>query len=216
MLELGCGTGEDARFLAERGVRVTATDASRPMLDITAAKTAHTGRVTTLPLDLTALPDLPTAFDGALSNFGAINCLSDWKGLALWLADRVKAGGWVALGVMSPLCLWEIGWHSLHGNFRTAFRRQHRGGATFQPDGAAAPLRVHYPSVRRLESDFAPQFRRVHVEPLGVFLPPSDVYGVVERRPRLLRALMALDGRVGRVPALANIADHYWIEFVRQ
>ncbi|MFN8447317.1 MAG: hypothetical protein U0521_01630 [Anaerolineae bacterium] len=36
-------------------------------------------------------------------------------------------GGIAAFGVMSPLCLWEIGhWHGLHGDFRTAFRRLRR------------------------------------------------------------------------------------------
>src|SRR5262245_37709028 len=33
VLELSCGTGEDAVYLARRGVNVTATDASAQMLD---------------------------------------------------------------------------------------------------------------------------------------------------------------------------------------
>jgi hypothetical protein len=57
---------------------------------------------------------------------------------------------------------------------------------------------------------------RVHVEPLGLFLPPSDVYAVIERRPRLLRALTVLDQSFSRISQLALFADHYWIEFERQ
>lgn len=208
LLELGCGTGEDAVQLAQRGVRVTATDASPAMLDAARAKTAAAPLVSVETLDLTNLPNDYAKFDGVFANFGVLNCVADWKPLAAWLAGRLPPCGTAAFAVMSPLCLWEIGWHGAHGSFRTAFRRQGRG-TTF------GTLPIHYPSIHRLTSDFAPHFRRVHVEPLGLFLPPSDVYAVIERRPRLLRALTALDRNFSRVSPLALFADHYWIEFER-
>src|ERR1700734_3011565 len=37
-LEIGCGTGVDACFLAERGVRVVATDSSSQMVAVTAPR----------------------------------------------------------------------------------------------------------------------------------------------------------------------------------
>src|SRR5262245_23241152 len=43
VLELGCGTGEDALHLAARNVRVVATDASREMLAV-ARRKASAGR----------------------------------------------------------------------------------------------------------------------------------------------------------------------------
>ncbi|HEY1015278.1 MAG TPA: methyltransferase domain-containing protein, partial [Herpetosiphonaceae bacterium] len=42
-LELGCGTGEDALWLARRGVAVTATDVSPGMLRVAAAKARAAG-----------------------------------------------------------------------------------------------------------------------------------------------------------------------------
>src|SRR4051812_2642956 len=50
VLEIGCGTGEDALFLAERGIRVTATDSSPAMLEIARARTAHQPLITVQPL----------------------------------------------------------------------------------------------------------------------------------------------------------------------
>lgn len=208
ILELGCGTGEDALHFAQRGIHVTATDASPAMLDAARAKTAHTPFVSVEALDLTNLPSDYAKFDGVFANFGVLNCLADWKPLAAWLAERLPPRGVAAFAVMSPLCLWEMGWHGVLGNFRTAFRRQRR-------DTTFRTLPIHYPSIRRLTQKFAPHFRRVHVEPLGLFLPPSDVYGVLERRPRLLRALTTLDQRTAHVSQLALFADHYWIEFER-
>jgi SAM-dependent methyltransferase len=219
VLELGCGTGEDALWLARRGVRVMATDASDGMLAVAREKTAHEPLITIQKLNMMAInPETQRdkrdeGFDGVYANFGVLNCLDDWRSLAAWLAARVRACGVAAFGVMSPFCIWEIAWHSLHGDFRVAFRRL-RGRAQF--DGGSGTIPIHYPTIRRLTRAFAPHFRRTHVEPLGVLLPPSDVYGAIERRPRLLGRLLAWDARWGQFRALALLADHYWIEFERR
>lgn len=211
ILELGCGTGEDALLLANHGINVTATDASPAMLDQARHKASGHPLLTFARLDLSDLPDeRPSSrYDGAFASFGPVNCIGDWCPLAAWLADQVCPGGVVALGVMSPFCLWEMVWHSLHLNFRTAFRRL-RADVTFggQP--------IHYPTVRRLTRDFAPHFERVYVRGLGLFLPPSDVYGVIEKRPNAIKVLSGLEVFFTRLGALSMFADHYWIEFRRR
>lgn len=215
VLEMGCGTGEDALFLAQHGVQVTATDASEKMLAVAREKTRNTSGVTFGKLDLRALNegDFNQAYQGAFSNFGALNCLDDWRPLAAWLAARIQPGGKVCLGIMSPLCVWETAWHGLHLDFKVAFRRQR--GSTFQADAHSEAIAITYPTVRHITRDFAPHFRRVYVRPLGVCVPPSDVYGVIEKRPRLLRLLLAAERRFGKMAALALFGDHYWIEFER-
>lgn len=209
VLELGCGTGEDARFLAEQGVRMTATDASMEMLAIAKAKLRPFEGANACALDLRRLRDLPgeQRFAGAFSNFGALNCLDDWRELAAWLAERIEPGGIVGLGIMAPYCVWEFLWYSLHLDFSVALRRLR--GSTF------GELTIVYPTVRRITDDFAPYFQRVQVMPLGLFLPPTNAYPVVEKRPRLLNTLTSLEERFGNVSQLAMLADHYWIELRR-
>jgi SAM-dependent methyltransferase len=220
VLELGCGTGADALYLAEKGVRVTATDVSEGMLALARAKVAGNPLVQVKRLDLRQLPHPSpllrdgALFDGVFSNFGSLNCLDDWKPLAAWLAEQVKPGGTAAFGVMSPLCLWEPLWHGLHFDFRTATRRW-RTNTHFQPAGVSEPIRVCYPTIQRISSDFASAFRRVSVRGIGLFLPPSDVFGMIEKRPRLLKMLMSLETRWAKHSRLALFADHYWIEFER-
>lgn len=214
-LELGCGTGEDAARLAERGVIVTATDASDGMLTAARAKFAALPGLTFDRLDLDALPDAFRApYVCAYANFGVINCLSGWRRLAAWLADRVAPGGRAAFGVMSPLCAWETVWCAAHGDFATAFRRW-RPYSTFQPDDQSPTVYVRYPSIARLTRDFAPWFRRTHVEGLGIVLPPTAMYPVLETRPRWLERALRWDDRLRDVSALGLLADHYWIEFER-
>lgn len=208
VLELGCGTGEDALFLAEHGIHITATDASDAMLDVARAKTQHNPLVDIQPLNLASLPDADfnTQFDGIISNFGALNCLTDWRTLAEWLSTRIRHGGTIGLGIMSPFCVWETLWHGAHLDFKTAFRRW-RKNTTF------GDITVRYPTIKRITQDFAPHFRRTHIEGIGIFLPPSDVYGVIEKRPRLLNTLTHLENRFGKHAKLALLADHYWVEF---
>jgi ubiquinone/menaquinone biosynthesis C-methylase UbiE len=91
VLEVGCGTGETARLVAQwyRDATVTATDASQGM--IAAAVTAD--RVRYLVRDVTVLPEGP--FDAVYSQRCLINLLT-WEAQEAALqaiADRLAPGG---------------------------------------------------------------------------------------------------------------------------
>jgi ubiquinone/menaquinone biosynthesis C-methylase UbiE len=215
VLELGCGTGEDALWLAKQRVYVTATDSSNEMLRRATQKAGPQPNLSFQQLDLhTWLANDIEAnrYEGAFSNFGPLNCLTEWKTLAHNLSKILRPGGIAAFGVMSPACLWEPIWHGLHGNWRTATRRWKKT-VTFQPTTPIEGIQVSYPSIRRLRQDMEPYFECVQVMPLGVFVPPSDVYGAVEKRRWLLDKLLFLEKHLGHHALLAPFGDHYWIEF---
>ena len=74
-LELGCGTGTNAVFLAEQGFEVTAVDGAA--LGIERAKelaTQHGARVNWIEADVCNLPDLGTTFD-FLFDRGCFHCV---------------------------------------------------------------------------------------------------------------------------------------------
>jgi ubiquinone/menaquinone biosynthesis C-methylase UbiE len=218
ILEIGSGTGADAVWLAQYGIRVTATDASAEMRRVIASKIAasKTGDlpITVVPFDLSGdLPDVPdSSLDGVFSNFGALNCVSEWRTLGGVLRRVVRPGGWMMFGVMSPLCAWEILWHGVHGRFGTALRRV-RGNTVAHVGGVSFP--VYYPTPARLARDLGAGFRVGRVRGLGVFLPPADVYGVIGARPRMASLLMRLERITSHLPVFRTMADHYWIELQR-
>ncbi len=184
VLELGCGTGEDARHLAGRGVPVIATDQSAAKLGVAAAKTAGLPVITAL-LDLHRLAPGPAVLDpapyaGVFSNFGALNTLADFAPLAAWLAPLVQPGGRLVFVIMGRWCAWEIAWHLLRGQRGRAFRRLRRGGAVAHVGGA--PMTVHYPATASLRRAFAAAFHLERVWPLGLFLPPSYLEPLTRRR----------------------------------
>jgi SAM-dependent methyltransferase len=211
VLELACGTGEDAVWLAQRGLTVVATDGSAEMIKATTVKAQQnnlTHRITIRHLSLEELsthyPIPNTQYDHALSNFGGLNVLDDWRPLATTLAHLVRPGGHLVLVPMGPVCPWEIGWYGLHGEGKTAVRR-FRQPATARIGDSLIP--VWYPSTRQLKQDFAPWFECIHVESLGLWLPPSYLAHWVERWPRLFAALDRLERATARLSG--GWGDHY-------
>jgi ubiquinone/menaquinone biosynthesis C-methylase UbiE len=220
VLEIGCGTGVDACFLAERGVTVVACDRSPQMIAVAARRIKASGKDSSVYPQLLAAEDLASLrhgnlFDGAFSNFGALNCVEDLHQLVRNLAMLVKPGGTALLCWMGHCCLWEITWYLAQGNPGKAFRRFRRGGVTARL-AEGATVRVQYPSIRSLAGTFAPQFRLVSFVGIGVSVPPSYVETWANRFPRFFDLSVRADSFLGRCPGIRGFADHILLEFRRE
>ncbi len=219
IVDLGCGTGEDALHLAGRGVHVLAADRSEAMVATARRKAEAAGLgalVTTravaieqLAAELAASPPEPP-FDGALSNFGALNCLADLGAVAAGLAAAVRPGGRVFLVVMGPAVPWEWLWFLSRGEPGKAFRRWRRGGVDWRG------LTVRYPTPGAVRRAFAPGFRRRALAAVGALLPPTYAEAWAARHPRLLDRLDRWERRLEAVPPLPWLADHYLLELERR
>src|SRR4051812_4928778 len=96
VLDLGCGTGDDAIHLAGRGVHVVGIDASAAMVNEAVLKGVDAHH-----LSIEGIGSRPGQFDGVLSNFAALNCIADLQSVAATLAKLVTPGGHAALCVLS-------------------------------------------------------------------------------------------------------------------
>jgi ubiquinone/menaquinone biosynthesis C-methylase UbiE len=220
ILEIGCGTGVDACFLAERGVTVLACDSSPQMIDAAARRVRQNGLqalVKTRVLrgeDISTLPP-DDLFDGAFSNFGALNCVDDVERVAHSLARVLKPGATAVLCWMGPRCVWEMIWYLAHADKDKAFRR-------FKPEGVNARIadgafiQVHYPSVRFLARRFAPEFRLKGARGIGVVVPPSYVEPWAGRHPRLLQVCEQVDSWLGGCPGVRLLGDHVLVRLQRE
>jgi SAM-dependent methyltransferase len=212
VLEINCGTGEDAVHLGHRGVRVVATDASEAMVAQARRKVAAAGvesLVDVAALSIEAVgPGLGT-FDGLLSNFGGLNCIGDLPGAARRLAGGVRPGGRALLCVMGPLVPWEWAWFAARGDLARA-RRRRRGGVPWRG------LTIHYFSARDVRAAFDPGFRVTRTWALGAVMPPPFAESWVRAHPRLSRRLTHLERRLETVWPLPSLADHVVVELERR
>jgi SAM-dependent methyltransferase len=217
ILELACGTGEDALWLARQGIQVTATDGSAEMVQTTHLKAQRAGVENLITAEqysfqdfISSAPPPHPIYDGLFSNFGGLNTIGEWRPLAQSLAQLVKPGGRVVLVPMGPLCPWETGWYLLHGRFPEAFRRFKK---VSEAKIGATTIPIWYPSARQLKAAFRPWFRHLQTRSLGLWLPPSYLDHLVNRWPGLFSRLNKFEAATTHLTS--GWGDHYIICFER-
>ena len=220
ILEIGCGTGVDACFLAKNGVSIEAIDPSSEMLVVASRRVQVQALQKMVRLSRLRAEDLGKLatdgpFDGAFSNFGALNCLEHVRSFAADLAGLLKPGARALLVWIGPHCFWEIAWHLARRNPKKAFRRFSRERVIARI-GDGPCFRVCYPSVRNLIDAFRPDFRTGSIRGIGVTVPPSYTDASMSRHLRWLRAFEKADIFLERIPGIRVCADHILLEFQRR
>lgn len=215
ILELNCGTGQDALFMARSGMTVTACDASAGMIEQARSRMATEApdaRVQFLELpteEVDRLPE-PMNFDGVFSNFSGLNCVPNLKGAMQRIAGRLRQGAPLLLCLSTRYCLWEIAYFLLRGDVRKA-RRRWKGVADVRIGELEFP--VYYLTLAQLRGIFAPEFRLVCAAGIGITVPPSYLESWIIGHPRLFRRMEQVDEVVRTWPLLRTVGDHMLLHF---
>lgn len=218
ILELNCGTGEDAVYFARKGHTVLATDASEKMLEACKKKmvTANPiGMVQVACCDLKSLEKLKpqNKFDLVFSNFGGLNCIN---------ADQLQyvsrtVSGWLNsrgrfIGVLMPkFCLWESLYYLVKGKRIKIFRRLTDKSLKVNIEGSL--VRTWYYTPGEVVKIFGSRYTLQKIKPIGICLPPSYMENFFKRKLKWLTYLEIMENRINRLPFLAYVADHYLIDF---
>ena len=199
VLDIGCGTGDDALVLQGRGVHVTGIDSS-PEMVVTARERGVDASVRRAE----DLSHLHGSFDGVLSNFGALNCVHDLRSVREPLARLMRPDGWLAICLMGRVCVWESIWYLVRRDLARATRRW-RGEAS-----SSLASRVYYPTVANVRQAFAPDFTLHSWHGIGLAVPPSYVTGFSAAS---IRRFANLDRRIASLPLLRAFSDHRLLLF---
>jgi ubiquinone/menaquinone biosynthesis C-methylase UbiE len=218
VLDIGCGTGVDACFLAERGVKVVAFDSSSAMVRVAARRVremgVHAVELRDLAAENLSALQQEAPFDGVFSNFAALNCVDNLNAVAQDLGRLLKPGGTALLCFLGSSCLWEVSWYLLKAKPGKAFRRWHSAGVTAKLAPNAIVL-VRYYDVRSLAHIFAPSFRLRSWRGIGLLVPPSYVESLAKRFPKLLQLAVWADLLLARCPVLRGFSDHVLLKLER-
>lgn len=216
ILEINCGTGEDALWLANQNYLVTATDQSQKMIAV-AQKKEHGENLIFRIVAIEELSDqFPTnSVDCIFSNFGGLNCLPKTE-LATFFknsSELLTKNGTLFLVIMPKNTLWETFYFLAKGNFRDAFRRT-KSPIIADVDGEK--IATYYYNPKEIVTLASPYFKLKQIHPIGFFVPPSYLESFFKNKPKWISRLHQLEVKISNCSFLAKYADHYTITFEKR
>lgn len=212
VLEINCGTGEDAMYLAGKGIHVIATDASPVMIQVAGAKT-NNENPTFKVVDFNSLGKVftPQSFDFVFSNFGGLNCAShnEMEKILQDIHNLLRPDGVFVGVIMGSRCLWEQCYYLLKRDTKRAFRRYKKYGSDTVI--GSRQFKTYYYSPADVKRMATPLFTFVKLHPVGFFIPPTFVEHYFKRHVSQLETLVRLENKIKNTSAVANLADHFMI-----
>lgn len=212
ILEVNCGTGVDAFWLAEQGHDVLATDISPGMIEVCRQKLQHhtpAGKIDFQVADFSQLNALAQreSFDLVFSNFGGLNCIdaNATRQFSQQCSQLLRPAGLLFLVYISKACLWERYYFRYRRDKEKAQRRQTVGPVVSDVEGKS--VHIWYYPVEELQVLYSESFRCIDRFPIGLFVPPSYMEESFIKRPRLLHGLGRLD-KWFRRKRWADYGDH--------
>jgi ubiquinone/menaquinone biosynthesis C-methylase UbiE len=212
ILEINCGTGEDAIYFEKLGHKVLATDASSKMIKKAQSKMEQ-AKATNLLFRQVAFSEIHNLkpeqnFDLVFSNFGGLNCISTEE-LKILFEDVVallKNDGRFIGVVMPKFCLLEFFYFLIKLQWGKLFRRYHKDAVMVNLNGVLFKTWYFSPSdIKNLNQ----KLRVRHIIPIGIALPPTYLEGFFKRKPLLLKFLNSLESGLNKIPFFAGFSDHF-------
>lgn len=205
VLEVNCGTGEDASIWAKDGHKVIATDISSGMVRKAREKYPD---ITFEVMDVENIASKEGDFDIIFSNFGGLNCIAP-KALSDFIekaAQKLTSNGKLIMVIMGKKCWWDR-WYMKRKN-KDHNRRNSSGPVQVMVDGQS--VSTWYYSPKQMKAFAKSHFDLQKIKPIGLFVPPSYLAPYFERKKSLFGLLRFLD-KCFSFPSLSNQADHYFI-----
>jgi ubiquinone/menaquinone biosynthesis C-methylase UbiE len=217
MLELNCGTGEDAIMFSDKGFNIIATDVSTEMLKVTQQKAERYSmqhRISSQYLDLDSFNEnlFDKKFDLIFSNFGGLNCISPDSLQKLFdkIPSMLNPNGRFVGVIMPKFCLWESIYFLMKFQFKKAFRRWTSDEVIADLHGTI--LKTWYYAPAQVKNWAKTNFNIIKTQPVGIALPPSYLDSFFLRKKRFLIGLHKLEKKINQHSLYSGIADHYIID----
>ncbi len=179
VLDLGCGTGEDAIWFANQNFSVTAIDSSSEMIKVAREKSEGLPNWERIQYEALSIDELhfhfkDKMFDLVFSNFGALNCVdpSYFSTLARTLSERLDSNGYVIFVIINNFCLWETLYFLYKTDLKNILRRKSRS-PVFANLNEETKIRTWYYSPESFGQYFNENFTIKKISPIGFMVPPS-------------------------------------------
>ncbi|MGE3800294.1 MAG: class I SAM-dependent methyltransferase [Candidatus Kapaibacterium sp.] len=218
VLELNCGTGEDALWLSRRAKNVMATDISAKMLEVAEAKIRENG-VENVAFNQMGIEDLweesspspqisSQQFNLVFSNFDGLNCLQNIAELPTALNRLLSPNGEAIFVLMSRFCALETVAELLRGNLLNAFQRS-RGESRSIHIGNDLRVDTWFHPTRKILQLFRQSgFHVKEVRAIGLTTPPTSLRDFYHRHIRTFQRFDKVEERLSPYYPFNRVGDH--------
>jgi len=217
ILELNCGSSEDAMFFSEKGVNLIATDISEEMLKVTTVRAnqySMQNRISSQFLDPESFDEtvFDKKFDLIFANFGGLNCLHPEavRRLIHNLPSILAPGGRFVAVITPKFCLWETLYFMARLRFGQAFRRNTGGESVVQLGGLSFKSWFYNPAQIAKWSE--KRFRIIRKIPVGLITPPVGLESHFLNRKAFVFRLSRWGKRFDSFSALSGLADNFLVD----
>ncbi len=220
LLELGCGTGEDAVGMAKRGCEVFAVDISPLMVAKAIAKAASAGladRVVVARGRIADLNDVLQAspwrtFDGAYANF-SLTYEAPLRATSEVLYRVLAPGSFFVCTLPNRVVLSEVLIYGPQLRFRNLLWRL-QDHPSIDVHGVRLEFRAYSP--RQVEDAMRATFELQDLVGIPVFLPPVYLHSAYNRLRPSGRLLNRLDLALARRYPWNRLGEHTLFKFRRR
>jgi ubiquinone/menaquinone biosynthesis C-methylase UbiE len=219
ILEINCGTGDDAIYFSNEGFNIIATDISQGMINECEKKNTkyNLSNIRFLRSAFSELTEkLPEEkFDVIISNFGGLNCIRRNEIIKLQsdLYKLLNKNGKLFICLMGKFCLWESIYFLYKTDLKNSFRRMNGNAeGKFFNDR----FKVYYYSPSYIKKLFKENFEFQALHPVGILTPPTYLENYFKKKRRTLKYLSKIENGFSAISILSNFSDHYLIEFRRR
>jgi len=214
ILELNCGTGEDALYFAQHGHYVHATDLSQGMQEVLLQKISSASLTDKVSWELCSFTQLEKLknkgpYDLIFSNLAGLNCTGELAKVLRSFPPLLKPGGIIILVLLPKFCLWET-LLVVKGKFKTAFRRFFSfSGRNAKIEGESFRCWYYNPSF--IKRHVKKEFDLLALEGLCTLVPPSYIEDFAEKYPKTFTALKSKEEKWKAKWPWRSIGDYYII-----
>ena len=226
VLELNCGTGEDALWMSQHVNHIVATDMSIAMLEQGKEKVQRENvsnvdfsqmRLEKLweGVPTTITSKVPDGFDLIFSNFDGLNCLKNLSPLPTALYSLLVPHGEVVLVLMSKVCLVErVAW-LLRGQLGKAFARRNKEGIRVHI-GEGRSMTTYFHATSTILQLFKKAGYRVeNVRAIGLTTPPTSMRDFYERHIGNFQRFEPVEDWLSKYYPFNRMGDHILIHVKR-
>ncbi len=213
ILEINCGSGIDAVYLAKKGYEVHATDVAGGMIDYVKSKTISQQLEGKLSCEILSFKELhklnAKRYTNIFSNFGGLNCssLNELEKVFDSFKDVLEPNGTITLVIMPKLCMWEV--FKIFRGKKNAFRRFNKNGVF--ANIAGEKVRTYYHSSKEIKALLKNNFTNFRVENICVLGPTGNHVDFPKEHPFIFKILNAFNTFSNNIPFLRGYGDYYII-----